>query len=134
MPKTQAIDSRRKTEAIDITALCQSMIGATNCGIAVFSILHTTAAIIVCEDEPDLRADVERVAENWLANHRPFRHGRYGAANAEAHITSALAGTSLAIPIANGKLLLGAWQSILLLELDGPRQRKLVCTVVESQD
>ena len=52
----------------------------------------------------------------------------------EAHITSALAGTSLALPIAAGKLLLGTWQSILLLELDGPRRRKLACTVFESQD
>ena len=110
------------------------MIGDAQHGIAAFSLLHTSAAIIICEDEPDLRDDIVRVAENWLAQHRPFRHGRFGAPNAEAHITSALAGTTLAIPIAKGKLLLGTWQSILLLELDGPRQRKLTCTVIESQD
>lgn len=134
MLKTHSIDTDRKTEAIDVTAICQSLIGATKDGIAVFSLPHTTAAIIICEDEPDLRADIERVAESWLASHRPFRHGRYSAPNAEAHITSAFAGTSLAIPIVDGKLLLGAWQSILLLELDGPRQRELTCTVIESQN
>ncbi|MCY3979108.1 MAG: YjbQ family protein [Chloroflexi bacterium] len=38
----------------------------------------------------------------------------------------------LAIPIADGELLLGVWQSILLLELDGPRRRKLMCSIIET--
>ncbi len=108
------------------------MVGGARNGIAVYNVMHTTAALIVCENEPDLLEDIVRVAESWLADMRPFQHGRYGAPNAEAHITSALAGTSLTIPIADGKLLLGIWQSILLLELDGPRPRKLTCTVIET--
>ncbi len=130
----RAIDTGRKTQAVNVTGNCQSMIAGTKNGIAVFNVLHTTAALIVCEDDPDLRDDLVRVAEHWLENLRPFRHGRYGAPNAEAHITSALAGTSLTLPIIDGKLLLGSWQSILLLELDGPRRRKLVCTIIETQN
>lgn len=133
MPIEFIISTDCKCQAIDITVRCQSMIGAANNGIAVFNVMHTTAALIVCEDEPDLRADIVRVAEQWLADHRPFLHGRYSAPNAEAHITSALTGTSLTMPIVDGKLLLGTWQSILLLELDGPRRRRLVCTVIEAQ-
>lgn len=128
------VASERKTQAVNITATCQSLVDETRNGIAVFNLMHTTAALIICEDEPDLKDDIARVAERWLADLRPFRHGRYGAPNAEAHITSAFAGTALTIPIGAGKLLLGAWQCILLLELDGPRQRKVVCTIVESQD
>lgn len=132
MPLEVCISTNLKTQALDITATCQFMIGSASNGIAVFNVMHTTAALIVCENEADLRDDIVRVAENWLAGQRPFQHGRFSAPNAEAHITSALTGTSLTMPIADGKLLLGAWQSILLLELDGPRQRKLNCTVIET--
>lgn len=133
MPIEFTVATNRKIQAVDITAICQSLIADAKSGIAVLNVTHTTAAIIICEDEPDLRDDLVRVAGQWLAELRPFRHGRIGAPNAEAHITSALTGTSLTLPIVNGKLLLGAWQSILLLELDGPRRRRLVCTIIETQ-
>ena len=132
MPVELSISTDRKTQVLDITAACQSMVGGARNGIAVYNVMHTTAALIVCENEPDLHEDIVRVAESWLAEMRPFQHGRYGAPNAEAHITSALTGASLTIPIVDGKLHLGMWQSILLLELDGPRRRKLMCTVMES--
>ena len=129
-----SISTERKIQAFNITATCQSLVGETRSGIAFFNIMHTTAALLICEDEPDLKDDIVRVAEHWLSDLRPFQHGRYGAPNAEAHLTSAFAGTALTIPIVAGKLLLGAWQCILLLELDGPRRRNVVCTIIESQD
>ena len=132
MPVEISISTDRKTQALDITASCQSVIGNARNGIAVYNVMHTTAALIICENEPNLRDDIVRVAESWLADMRPFRHGRYGAPNAEAHISSALTGISLTLPFVDGKLLLGVWQSILLLELDGPRRRKLMCTVIET--
>ena len=127
------VASDRKIQVLNITEECQNTMGGAKKGVAVFNLMHSTAAIMVGEDEPDLRDDIIRVAEHWLADFHPFRHGRYGAPNAEAHITSALTGTSLTIPIVDGKLLLGAWQSILLLELDGPRRRRLVCAIIETQ-
>ena len=132
MQSQKIITTEHKTQVIDVTRECQSMIGANRSGIAVFSILHTTAALIVCEDDADLRADIVKAAENWLESMRPFQHARRSNPNAEAHIISAFAGTSVTIPIADGKLLLGTWQNILLLELDGPKQRKLICTIIVS--
>ena len=73
-----------------------------------------------------------KVADNWLRDLRPFQHARRSNPNAEAHILSAFAGASLTIPIANGKLALGVWQNILLLELDGPKQRTVTCMTIES--
>ena len=108
------------------------MIGNVEQGVAVFHILHTTAALILCEDDADLREDLVKVADNWLRELRPFRHARRSNPNAEAHILSAFAGASLSIPIVDGKLALGTWQSILLLELDGPKRRKIVCAAIES--
>ena len=131
MPET-IISTSRQTEAIDVTAACQALLGGAQQGIAVFHVLHTTAALIVGENDRDLFDDLERAAENLLTGLRPFRHGRHSNPNAEAHILSALAGSSLTLPVADGKLVLGTWQRILLLELDGPKQRKLVCTTVSA--
>ena len=127
------VSTDRKTQLLNISENCQAAIGSAQNGVAVLSVMHTTAALLVCEDEPDLRDDIVRVAQQWLAGFRPFRHGRHSAPNAEAHITSAFTGASLTIPIIDGKLLLGAWQGILLLELDGPRRRRVVCTIIETQ-
>jgi len=134
MPTEYTIDTDRKTQVVDVTSICQASIAEARNGLALINVMHSTAALIICEDEPNLRDDLVRVAEQWLADFRPFQHGRFGAPNAEAHITSALTGTSITLPIVDGRLLLGSWESILLLELDGPRRRKLLCTVVETHD
>lgn len=126
------INTQRKTQVLDVTEPCQTLIGAVENGIAVYNIAHTTAALVLCEDDADLRADLVKVAENWLADMRPYQHARRSNPNAEAHILSAFAGASLTIPIVNGQLLLGTWQNILLLELDGPKRRKILCTTIES--
>ena len=65
-------------------------------------------------------------------DNRPVRYGRASSPNAEAHITSALAGRSLTIPIPAGKLLLRAWGSILPIKLDEPRQRQASRLTIES--
>ena len=132
MTAQTTINTQRKTQVIDVTRQCQALLGAAENGIAVYNVAHTTAALILCEDDADLRADLVKVAENWLADMRPYRHARRSNPNAEAHILSAFAGASLAIPIVDGQLLLGTWQSILLLELDGPKSRQLLCTTIES--
>ena len=121
-----------KTQVLDLTAQCQSMTGKVEHGVAIFHLAHTTAALILCEDDAELREDLATVADNWLRDLRPFQHARRSNPNAEAHILSAFAGASLAIPIVNGKLALGVWQNILLLELDGPKQRTVTCVTIES--
>ena len=122
----------QKTQVIDLTAQCQSMIGEVKDGLAIFHLMHTTAGLILCEDDADLREDLVKVADNWLRDLRPYRHARRSNPNAEAHILSAFAGASLTIPIVNGELALGVWQNILLLELDGPKQRTVTCMTIVS--
>ncbi len=126
------VATHQKIHVLDLTTQCQSMTGTVQNGVAIFHIMHTTAALILCEDDADLREDLVKVAENWLRDMRPFRHARRSNPNAEAHILSAFAGASLTIPIVNGKLALGTWQNILLLELDGPKQRKIACMSIET--
>lgn len=53
-----------------------------------------------------------------------------GDSNADAHMASAFTGSSKTVPVKNGDLVLGTWQSVFLLELDGPRARKIIVEVL----
>ncbi|MDE2859822.1 MAG: secondary thiamine-phosphate synthase enzyme YjbQ [Chloroflexota bacterium] len=133
MMRQITVATDQKTQVIDLTAQCQSLTSSVQNGVAIFHIMHTTAALILCEDDADLRQDLLKVAQNWLRDLRPFQHARRSNPNAEAHILSAFAGASLAIPVLDGKLALGSWQNILLLEMDGPRQRTVTCMAIEAR-
>lgn len=132
MPAQTIVSTTRKIQVLDVTAECHALLGEIEQGVAVFNVLHTTAALLIGENDGDLFDDLVRVADNLLSDMRPFRHGRHSNPNAEAHILSAFTGSSLTLSIENGKLVLGTWQRILLLELDGPKQRKLVCTTLAT--
>ncbi len=101
-------------------------------GILLVSCRHTTCALSLNEDETGLRHDLERMGETLLASLRGrerYRHDEIDD-NAQAHLTSVLLGHSVAVPLASGTPLLGTWQSLLLLELDGPRSRTLDLTLI----
>ena len=118
-----SIETTERVEVVDVTDAVLREIGERREGIALISVDHTTAALVISADEPDLRDDLTRVARELLADFRPFRHFQEGKPNGEAHILSALAGTQVFLPVEDGRLLLGTWQRLLLLELDGPQTR-----------
>ena len=91
MTNQQTVSTTSRIQVVDITDLCQSMLLGAKNGIVVYNVAHTTAALILCENDSDLLADLVKVAENWLSAMRPYQHGRYGNPNAEAHILSAFA-------------------------------------------
>lgn len=126
------VETHRKIEVINVTQQLAELVGGVSDGIALFYIPHTTAALLVCEDDAELRNDLVRVAENWLADCRPFTHIRRDNPNAEAHILSAFGGTGLMIAVEDGKLDLGTYQNALMLELDGPKQREIRCKMIAS--
>jgi secondary thiamine-phosphate synthase enzyme len=89
-------------------------------GLCTIIVLHTTCAISVNENaDPDVPADLTKALRAMIPNVR-FRHGE---GNSDAHLLSTLIGCSLTWPYRNGRLLLGTWQGIYFIELDGPRQR-----------
>jgi secondary thiamine-phosphate synthase enzyme len=124
-----SVQTKSKTEVINITQQLSKSIEDIRDGLAVIYAPHTTVVLIVCEDDEELRRDLIKVIENLLAELRPFEHIRKNNPNAEAHIISALGGTSLTIPVVNGKLDLGTHQNIILIEMDGPKTRKIRCKV-----
>jgi secondary thiamine-phosphate synthase enzyme len=95
-------------------------------GICTVVVPHTTCAISVNENaDPDVPRDLVR-AFRALVPRVPFQHGE---GNSDAHFLSTLIGTSLSWPFRHGRLVLGTWQGIYFIELDGPRERTVTVYV-----
>jgi secondary thiamine-phosphate synthase enzyme len=95
-------------------------------GVCTIVVPHTTCAISVNENaDPDVPADLTRALRAMVPNVR-FDHGE---GNSDAHLLSMLIGCSLHWPYRDGSLILGTWQGIYFIELDGPRSRKLTVYV-----
>jgi secondary thiamine-phosphate synthase enzyme len=96
-------------------------------GLCTIIVPHTTCAISVNENaDPDVPADLTKALRALVPDVR-FEHGE---GNSDAHFLSTLIGTSLTWPYRGGKLVLGRWQGIYFVELDGPRTRKVNVYVV----
>ncbi len=95
-------------------------------GLCTIIVPHTTCAISVNENaDPDVPADLTKALRAMIPNVR-FAHGE---GNSDAHLLSTIIGTSLTWPYRNGRLVLGTWQGIYFIELDGPRERKVTVYV-----
>lgn len=122
------------TQVVNVTRKVTDACGQLGLGegILLVSCRHTTCALSLNEDEAGLRHDLERLGGSLLNAFRGpdgYRHDEIDD-NAQAHLTSVLLGHSLTLPVASGRPVLGTWQSILLLEMDGPRSRTLDLTFV----
>jgi secondary thiamine-phosphate synthase enzyme len=118
------IETSRKIERHDVTeevARAAEALGVSD-GALLVSVPHTTAAITLGENwDPDVTSDLERALAAWVPPVR-FDHGE---GNSAAHFLSEAIGTSRLVPLESGKPVLGQWQGIFLIELDGPRTRRV---------
>ncbi len=101
----------------------------TNGSVAIWT-PHTTAAVTVNENDPDLWKDILELYVKIAPIEDEYRHNRKYAGlsreqNAHAHILSSLIKPGLTVPISNGVPTLGMWQRFFFVELDGPRSRKI---------
>lgn len=130
---TIEITTGAEIEFHDVTGSIRELI--TRAGIrhgqVVVSALHTTCAITVNENEPRLLQDIPDVLTRLVPPAAEYLHNDIEARgmpdeprNAHAHIIAMLLGSSQTLSVAEGDLALGTWQSVLFLELDGPRQRR----------
>lgn len=124
------VSTRQKHEVVDITrrvaeAVARSSVSEGTCMVYV---PHATAAVVINESaDPNLCDDLLD-ALGRLVPEGVWRHDRIDD-NGAAHIKAAILGPSETIPVQNGRLLLGTWQAIMLVDLDGPRRRRVVVTV-----
>ena len=117
-------------DVVDVTELVEREMPSVDRGVCTVFVEHTTAALSINEAEPRLLEDIEAfVAE--LSAPDGWGHDALDG-NADSHLRSSLLGRSVTVPIRDGELALGRWQSILLIECDGPRERSLSVTVTPS--
>ena len=126
--KTITVRSTEREQILIITReINEALAGLTSGdGICTIIVPHTTCAISVNENaDPDVPADLTRALRAMIPNVR-FEHGE---GNSDAHLLSTIIGTSLSWPYRNGALVLGIWQGVYFIELDGPRSRKVTVYV-----
>ncbi|WP_296887316.1 secondary thiamine-phosphate synthase enzyme YjbQ [uncultured Methanobrevibacter sp.] len=118
------LNSNKNFEIIDITSKINREIDIES-GIANIFSKHSTLAIVVNENESGLLADLELMLSDLVSDKYSWQHDRIDN-NAKSHLKSFLLSSSETIPISNGKLDLGTWQSVFFIELDGPRKNRAV--------
>ena len=124
------VRSHQREELVEFTADVQKQLTADGAaeGVVVLFVQHTTAGLTVNENaDPDVPRDMLHLLRTLIPQHgMGFRHGEE---NSDAHIKATLVGSSVTIPFAKGKLLLGRWQGIFLCEFDGARERQVIMTI-----
>lgn len=135
MPFVEQIDVRstRREEMIDITSLVRAALKklALIHGMLWIYCPHTTAAITINENtDPVVKTDLLGLLSRLIPKDGGFAHAE---GNADAHIKASLIGASTAVPVHNGKFLLGTWQAIFFCEFDGPRTRRVLCKALSSE-
>lgn len=125
---------------VDLTELVAERVRRSGVGEGIVTVQsrHTTAAIVVNENEPLLLEDLAALLEGWAPAGRSYRHNDLGAREAPAdekpnghsHARALLLGVSVCLNVAEGRIDLGPWQSIFLVELDGPRKRAISVQVL----
>jgi secondary thiamine-phosphate synthase enzyme len=116
------VRTTRKIERRDISREVAEAAGKLErgAGALLVSTPHTTAAVTVGEAwDPDVTGDLERALAAWVPDVR-FEHGE---GNSAAHFLSEAIGNARLVPVEDGKPMLGRWQGVFLIELDGPRER-----------
>ncbi len=126
------ISTAKHRQITDITSQVQEAVRAAGCdqGLACISVPHCTCVVYVNENESGLIADTLELI-NQLPAGGSWQHNRIDN-NAEAHLMASLMGSSTCLPVSGGQVELGTWQRIMLIELDGPRERLVTVTIVPS--
>lgn len=119
-------------EVVDLTDRLEAMIRKAKLqeGLCTLFVTHTTAAVTTGEIGEGTEQDFLQVVEKMIPRIQ-FQHA-HDPSHAWSHMASSILGPSLTVPVTGGKLVLGTWQSVMLVELDGPRERMVHVTLMSS--
>ncbi|HSK09499.1 MAG TPA: secondary thiamine-phosphate synthase enzyme YjbQ [Vicinamibacterales bacterium] len=128
------VDTRGQGDVRDVTPLVSRALDAERLGsgTATIFVVGSTAGVTTIEFEPGAVADLDRAFERIAPRHGDYAHHlRWGDDNGSSHVRAALLGPSVTIPVIAGRLALGTWQQVVLVELDtGPRHREVIVQFV----
>jgi secondary thiamine-phosphate synthase enzyme len=116
-----SVSTEARLSVVDITDRVEESLPADAAGTATVFVEHTTAGVMVNEGESRLLADFERALAEFVPD-EGWRHDEMDG-NADSHVRAMLVGPSATVPVEDGSLASGTWQSVLFVECNGPRQR-----------
>jgi secondary thiamine-phosphate synthase enzyme len=118
--------SRSRFDIVDVTGEVERWLAQIKAGNGVLVVYtpHTTAALAINEREEGLLEDIVELLKELTKPERRWKHNLVDD-NAHAHLGNVIVGGDKVIPVSDGRLALGTWQRLLLLELDGPRVRRI---------
>ncbi|RLM89329.1 YjbQ family protein [Halobellus sp. Atlit-38R] len=126
------VSTSERVAVVDVTAkVAQAVPDDVGRGVCTAFVPHTTAGVVVNENETRLLGDVERALDRIVPREGGYEHDTIDD-NADAHLRAMLLGESVSVPVVDGELDLGTWQSILFVECDGPRTRSLEVTTAPA--
>jgi len=122
------VKTKKMLEVIDVTEDVRQVLKRSDVtrGLLNLWVAHTTACLAVNEHEEGLWEDLLTVLTRLVPVKGEYHHKQ----NAHAHILSSMIKPGVSIPVVNGEMKLGTWQSILFIELDGPSEREVNITVM----
>ncbi len=128
---TFSVDTDARLTTVDVTdRIADAVPDDLASGTCTAFVEHTTAGLLVQENEPRLRGDIESFLRERVADEGHAHDELDG--NADSHLRATLVSPDVTIPIADGELALGTWQSVLFVECYGPRTRTVSVTIVEG--
>ena len=122
----------RKRELVNITGECEAALRESGIqeGMMLVSAMHITAGVWVNDNEPGIHQDAMEMLERLAPEGPDYRHHRTGEDNGHAHLKNLLTHHQVIIPITDGRLDLGPWQTIFYAEFDGRRKKRVVVKVI----
>lgn len=130
--KTLSIQTSKRFEFVNITSKVQDFVSESGAGegFVLLRCPHTTAALVCNERDSDVHKDFATIFNKLVPEDENYKHTMEGIDNARAHQLAMLLGSSLWVPVNNGKLDTGTWQSLFFVELLEPRARQVTVLVV----
>jgi len=130
--KEISVSTQNRYQLIDITDEVEKVVTESKIkdGLCLVFVAHSTAAIILTENESGLKNDWLKILKKIVEGEK-FEHDRIDD-NADSHILSGVLGQGKTLPVENGRIIRGTWQQIFLVELDGPRTRRVVIKAIKS--
>ena len=129
------LNMKGNTQVENVTALVEKALAGTGlrAGLVTLFIKHTTASVMIIEDEPGIRADTKALWNRLVPADPTWQHNTRNAGedNAHSHLRGQLQGQSVTIPFNDGTLMLGTWQQVVVVDFDThARTRDLVVQVI----
>ena len=133
MPQLDTVVTKKRKEIVDITSVVDKLLqkkGMDNGLCHVFA-LHTTAAVTTADLDPGTDLDMLDAFDKLIPKLK-YRHP-HNPEHVPDHIMSTIIGPGVLVPVLDGKLVLGTWQRLIFVELDGPRQRNIAVTFIKEE-